>query len=89
MYRGHTMTIQTPELPAILDLVEVRSLARSGRAKQIRVASELSLADLARASGTTPATISRWENGARKPYGDAALRYGALLQALAERLEDQ
>jgi DNA-binding transcriptional regulator YiaG len=89
MYRGDTMTTQAPEMPAILDLVEVRALARSGRAKEIRVASALSLAEIARAIGTTAATIHRWENAARKPYGELALRYGALLDALARRLENR
>lgn len=71
----------------ILDLLEVRSLARSGRAREIRHQSQLSLAEVAGAVGTTPSTIQRWENGLRKPYGDIALRYGALLDALARRLE--
>jgi DNA-binding transcriptional regulator YiaG len=84
------MAIQTADGAAqLLDLVDVRALAKSGRARVIRVDSGLSLADIAGAIGTTAPTVHRWETGARKPYGDTALRYGALLDALARRLEDQ
>lgn len=66
----------------LLDLVNVRAIARSGRAREIRVAAGLSLADVAGAIGVAAGTVQRWENGLRKPYGAPALRYGALLGAL-------
>jgi len=72
----------------LLDLAEVRALAKSGRAREIRVDSALSLADVAGAIGVTAPTVQRWEKGLRKPFGQAALRYGALLDVLARRLED-
>jgi DNA-binding transcriptional regulator YiaG len=69
----------------LLNLVAVRTLASSGRARGIRISAGLSLADVGGAIGVTAATVQRWENGLRKPYGEAALRYGALLQALARQ----
>ncbi len=84
------MAIQTHESGAqLFDLLEVRSLAQSGRAREIRLQHGLSLAEIAGAIGTTASTIQRWENGLRKPYGEIALRYGSLLDALARRLEER
>jgi transcriptional regulator with XRE-family HTH domain len=74
---------------SVLDLAQVRLLARSGQARELRVDNELSLADVASAVGSTRATISRWERGLRRPRGEVALRYGALLVALGRRLEEQ
>jgi transcriptional regulator with XRE-family HTH domain len=81
-----TTAVKTSE--QLLDLVEVRALAKSGRALRIRTAAGLSLADVAGAIGTTAATVNRWERGERRPYGEPALRYGALLAALRDQLND-
>jgi transcriptional regulator with XRE-family HTH domain len=72
----------------VLTLARVRELADSGRAREIRLSSRLSLYDLAGAVGTTASTVQRWENGDRRPLGDPALRYGALLDALARQLDN-
>ena len=89
-YRCGKMTSQKGQEEAqLLDLVDVRAIARSGRAREIRLVSALSLADVARAVGTSAPTIYRWENGHRRPCGEQALRYGALLDALARKLGDQ
>jgi len=72
----------------LLDLVEVRALAKSGRAREIRLRAGLSLADLGGAVGVSAPTIQRWENALRRPYGDAALRYGRLLEALSQSVND-
>jgi DNA-binding transcriptional regulator YiaG len=62
-------------------LALVRRLCECGEARQIRLEHGLSLADMAAAIGTSPASLSRWELGT-KPNTDAALRYGAVLARL-------
>lgn len=62
----------------------VRRDAATGRARAIREAAGISLREAAKAVRTTPASISRWETGKHSPGPEAALRYGALLDALAE-----
>lgn len=74
--------MNTETLP---ELVRVRELVRSGAARSIRVAAGLSLGEVAESVGVAPATVWRWEHGDRVPRGDAALRYGELLQALMRR----
>lgn len=71
------MTAKTLEL-----LTEVRAATRTGFAVDLRRSADLSQSDLARAAGIHPATVSRWESGARKPTGKAALRYARVLRAL-------
>jgi transcriptional regulator with XRE-family HTH domain len=71
---------------SLLALVDVRELARSGRAREIRLASGLSLYDVAGSIGSSAPVLSRWETGQRRPYGPAALRWHALLQALERRV---
>lgn len=72
--------MRADEIPT---LVAVRALARSGRARQLRESAGLSLQEIADVVGVTQASISRWELGQRKPRGEAAVRYGRLLQTLA------
>jgi DNA-binding transcriptional regulator YiaG len=72
----------------LIDLASVRHMAKSGRAREIRERAGLSLHDVARVVGVAPATLQRWEVGARRPYSAAALRYGALLNQLAELASD-
>ena len=73
----------------VLTLARVRELAESGRAREVRLASRLSLYDVAGAIGSTASTIQRWESGLRRPYGVPAMRYGALLDALARQLDNR
>jgi DNA-binding transcriptional regulator YiaG len=49
----------------------------------IRQEAGLSLNEIARAVGCSHVAVQRWETGKRAPRGDAALRYGALLDALS------
>src|SRR5665213_2621051 len=63
-------------------LVQVRSLCRTGEARRIRQASQLSLADVSERPDVPAPTIHRWETGQRRPTGDGAIRYGALLDEL-------
>jgi transcriptional regulator with XRE-family HTH domain len=73
---------------AVTDLVrlaDVRAIAESGTARSLRLAAGLSLAEVAEHVGVSPVTVYRWEVGDRRPRGEAALRYGRLLEALADR----
>jgi DNA-binding transcriptional regulator YiaG len=76
-YRRDTLTNDD-----LLTLVRVRELARSGEARKLREAADLSLREVAAAVGTSPASLSRWELGQRRPHGPAAVRYGAILHTL-------
>jgi transcriptional regulator with XRE-family HTH domain len=67
------------------DLVRLRRLTASGAARKVRLASGLSLNEIANAVGVSPVTVLRWERAQRRPKnGPAALRYGALLDELLE-----
>jgi transcriptional regulator with XRE-family HTH domain len=68
-----------------LRLAAVRAAAADGRARQLRLAARLSLADVGRACGVDQSTVYRWETGRRSPRGEAALRYEAFLRALEGR----
>lgn len=67
-------------------LAGVRDLTHSGQARKIRQHANLTRAEVARAVGVDPSTVSRWESGERRPRGTAAIRYAELLRRLsAER----
>lgn len=75
--------MEPDELVTIADL---RDTCRSGAARALRVSAGLSLANLSDATGIGVSTLWRWETGSRQPLAsDAALRYAALLEQLAER----
>jgi transcriptional regulator with XRE-family HTH domain len=65
----------------VIELAYGRELARSGRARALRVDAGLTLADVARDCGVAPSTVLRWERG-QTGRGAAALRYVRLLQDL-------
>jgi DNA-binding transcriptional regulator YiaG len=70
---------------AITDLtpvVRARRALKSGRAIEIRLAAGLSQSEIATALGVSQAAVCRWEAGERRPRGDAARRYGQLLDVL-------
>ena len=58
-------------------------MAESGAARAIREAAGLSLTEAADSAGVHRITVHRWEKGTRRPRGDAALRYLALLENLS------
>lgn len=66
----------------VVELAEVRRLLSSGEARRIRVASGLSLSEVAGVLKVSTGAISRWENAKRRPGGRAALAYGHLLAEL-------
>lgn len=61
----------------------------SGQAKRIRLAASLTQTEVASAIGASRCTIASWEQGYRRPWGDLALRYLALLDALERQLATQ
>jgi DNA-binding transcriptional regulator YiaG len=65
-------------------LARVRRLASSGVAKKRREDADVSLSEVASATEVSTTTVYRWENGLRRPTGEAALRYGRLLEELRE-----
>ncbi|WP_398876978.1 helix-turn-helix domain-containing protein [Streptomyces prunicolor] len=67
----------TPEELRIVG--ELRKLAASGAARSARKAQHIGLRELARTIGTSPSTVSRWENGLTAPRGDAALKWAHVL----------
>jgi transcriptional regulator with XRE-family HTH domain len=69
----------------LIRLAEVREAARSGAARELRIEARLSLREVGAACGVSEVTVLRWERNERRPRGAAALRYGAVLRALAKR----
>lgn len=67
----------------LMKLTYVRELAENGVAREIRVGAGLSLREVAGQIGVGPSTVYRWEVGARRPHGKAAVRYAALLESLS------
>lgn len=67
-----------------LRISALRHLAESGRARELRQRAQLSLPEAAAACGVSHVCVSRWERGERRPRGPGALRYAALLDALAK-----
>jgi DNA-binding transcriptional regulator YiaG len=63
----------------------VRSLAKSGAAKSIRVAAGVSIPEVARSVPCSVSTLWRWEAGERVPSTDLAPRYAAVLETLLEK----
>jgi DNA-binding transcriptional regulator YiaG len=65
-----------------VELADARALAASGAARRIRIASRLSLSEVAVEVGATPAAVQKWETAAMLPKGERAIRYGRLLRRL-------
>jgi transcriptional regulator with XRE-family HTH domain len=66
------------------DIAWARQLGRNGGARIIRETAGFTGAEIARAGGWSPSTVSRWERGERVPRGDAAERWARLLRKLVE-----
>jgi DNA-binding transcriptional regulator YiaG len=52
----------------------------------LRVQADLHQADIARALGVSPAAVSRWESGDRRPQGEVGEAYLDLLDRLAREV---
>lgn len=75
----------TPE-EKLIALSRVRAMLKSGVAKAIRELALVSQSEIAKALGIASPTINRWEAGMREPRPALALKYGDLLDGLAENL---
>lgn len=69
-------------MTSVVMLAQTRRLVTSGEARRLRVAAAVSLREMANAVGVSPSTILRWERAERSPRGEAAVRYGTLLDQL-------
>lgn len=67
----------------LVRLTSLRGAAGDGTARSVRQAAGASLAEVAAAAGVTKGTVSKWERGLATPRGDAAVRYGRVLELLA------
>jgi transcriptional regulator with XRE-family HTH domain len=67
-------------------LIEVRAAVHSGQAARVRELAGLSQLEIAELVGVTPAAISRWEAGERRPTGERAVTYGRVLRQITEGL---
>lgn len=63
-------------------IAETRAMVGSGRARAVRLACGVSLAEVAQAAAVTAPTVWKWEHGETLPRGQAALRYRDVLDAL-------
>lgn len=64
-------------------LTQARRFANDGTGRRIRMAAKASLTEIARACGSTKGTVSKWERGLLAPHGAPAVRYSAVITALA------
>jgi DNA-binding transcriptional regulator YiaG len=76
------------QMSEIMLLVEAHKKARSGDAKKIRQKAGLTMAQVAAVIGVGESTVSRWEGGSRKPRGEHALKWAALLNELEQSAVD-
>ncbi|MFA9272558.1 MAG: helix-turn-helix transcriptional regulator [Baekduiaceae bacterium] len=60
-------------------------MARSGEARALRVAADLTLEEIASAVGVSRQALAGWEKGERRPGGNNARHYAAVLQELRDR----
>lgn len=77
------MQTETPE--DLVTLSRLRGLVKSGTASAVRAAAGLSIAEMGRAAKLSTRSIHRWERGQTIPHGEAAVRYGRLLDQLMRR----
>lgn len=70
---------QSPLIQVAID----RQLPPPKVAKAIRVAANVTQVEVAAECGVHEVTVQRWESGSRRPRGQAAERYGALLRGLS------
>jgi len=73
--------VKTSDLNALLT---ARAAAADGRARALRLTNGMSQAEIAAWCQVSPGAISLWEGGRRVPRGTPAIRYGLLLQRLAQ-----
>jgi DNA-binding transcriptional regulator YiaG len=64
-------------------LTRIRKLVSNGAARAIRESAGLSYTEAAASANVNRITVYRWETRQRRPHGEAALRYLALLEELS------
>jgi DNA-binding transcriptional regulator YiaG len=64
-------------------LARVRTAVRTGAARRVRLAAQITQPEIAADVQVSAAAISRWEAGERAPRGAAALRYLRVLERLS------
>jgi DNA-binding XRE family transcriptional regulator len=75
-------TIEGVRTRDVVAISRIRALAASGEARAIRERAGVSQAEVAKAIGVVPSSVTHYENGCRVPRGDVALRYGRILDRL-------
>jgi len=68
--------------PNLLERSRARRAFRPAVARALRREARLSMAEIGAAVNVSEGTVSRWETGLRRPRGEAAERYAALLRQL-------
>jgi transcriptional regulator with XRE-family HTH domain len=68
----------------VVDLAQAVRMARSGEGRRVRTRAGVDAARLGEACGVAGSTITRWENGQRRPSGPTAVAWVRLLQRLIE-----
>ncbi len=63
-------------------LLTAARYARTGEGKRIRAQANVQQQDMARRVGITANGLYRWEQGQRRPHGDAAVRWVQQLSRL-------
>lgn len=82
LYQQGMIEGMTPaEKMLLLGIAERR--AKDGSGRRIRVQANVPMRLMAEHVGVKIATISRWENGQRRPSGEAGLKWALWLETLA------
>jgi DNA-binding transcriptional regulator YiaG len=69
----------------LLDLAEAVRMSRDGTAKALRIDLGIGAAAVGAACGVTASTITRWENGDRRPTGRPAITWVRLIRRLGAK----
>lgn len=75
------------DTPALLQLATARWLSQKSRGRDLRLKAGLSLGEVASVIGVGENTISRWENGRRRPHGEPAILWADLCSQLKRHLD--
>jgi len=70
-----------------IDLARVRQWCANGDAERLRRSARLTRGEVARSCSVSVSTLFKWEAGERRPTGLGAIRYLAVLEALAALAE--
>ncbi|GEM_PF-2355293 len=71
------------DLDELRTVAAVRRMLRSGEAREMRIAAQVSVSELAQVVGVSEGTLWRWENGTRVPRPAQAVALAVALEALS------